>query len=127
LCKLATKAQYLINEDPGWENELALWCNEDLYISTGKEYQYGNFIYLLHHGTFLENLSPKERRAFRIKFAQYRLINSLLFYVNYDGVLLRCLECEDAEKIMREIHDGLVAGHFVGDTTAHKILRFSYY
>jgi hypothetical protein len=25
LCKLVAEAQDLINEDPGWENELALW------------------------------------------------------------------------------------------------------
>jgi hypothetical protein len=35
-CKLVAEAQDLINEDPGWENELALWCNEALYIPLGK-------------------------------------------------------------------------------------------
>jgi hypothetical protein len=28
---------------------------------------------------------------------------------------------------MKELHDGPVSGHFVGDTTAHKILRVVYY
>ena len=36
LCKLVVEAQDLINEDPGWENELALWCSEYLYIPLGK-------------------------------------------------------------------------------------------
>jgi hypothetical protein len=79
LCKLVAEAQDRINEDLGWENELALWCSEALYIPPGKESWYGKLIYLLHHGTFPENLNPKERRALRLKSAQYRLINSVLF------------------------------------------------
>jgi hypothetical protein len=36
LCKLATKVQDLINaEDPGWENEISLWCGEALYVPPG--------------------------------------------------------------------------------------------
>jgi hypothetical protein len=96
LCKLAAEAQDRINEDPEWENELALWCSEYLCILPRKESWHGKLIYSLHHGTFLENLRPKERRALRLKSIQYRLINSVLSRINYDGVLLRCLKCEYA-------------------------------
>ena len=68
-----------------------------------------------------------ERRALRLKFAQYHLINSVLFRINYDGVLLICLEREDADKVLKELHDGPASGHFAGNTTAHKILRAGYY
>jgi hypothetical protein len=51
----------------------------------------------------------------------------VLFHVNYDGVLLICLEREDANKVLKEIHDGYVGGHFPGNTTTHKILRVGYY
>jgi hypothetical protein len=51
----------------------------------------------------------------------------VLLHVNYDGVLLICLEHDDAEKVLKELHDDLVGGHFVGETTAHKILRVGYY
>jgi len=127
MCKMAAKAHDQINEDYGWENELDLWCSEDLYVPPGKESWYGKLIYLLHHGTFPKNLNPKERRALRVKSAQYRLVNLALFRVNYDGVLLRCLEREDAEKVLRETHDGSTGGHFAGNTRAHKILRFICY
>jgi hypothetical protein len=33
LCKLAAEAQDQVNEDSGWENEIALWCGEVAYIS----------------------------------------------------------------------------------------------
>jgi hypothetical protein len=47
--------------------------------------------------------------------------------MNYDGVLLRFLEKEDVEKVLRELHDGPTGGHFAGETTSHKILREGYY
>jgi hypothetical protein len=51
----------------------------------------------------------------------------VLFRVNYDGALLICLEREDEDKVLKEIHDGLAGGHFAGNTTTHKILRVDYY
>jgi hypothetical protein len=51
----------------------------------------------------------------------------MLFWINYDEVLLRCLKCEEAEKVLNELHDDLVGGHFAGHTIAHKILRVGYY
>ena len=61
-----------------------------------------------------------------LKSAAYQIINGILFRKNYDGVLLRCLEKEDAKNVIAELHDGLVGGHFFGDTTAHKILKSGY-
>ena len=51
----------------------------------------------------------------------------MLFRKKYDGVFLRCLEREDAAKVVKELHDGPAGGHLLGDTTAHKILRARYY
>jgi hypothetical protein len=42
----------------------------------GQESWYEKLTYLLHHGTCLENLNPRERRALGLKSTQYRLINS---------------------------------------------------
>jgi hypothetical protein len=127
LCKLTIEAQDQVNEDPRWENELALWFGEASYVSPGQESWYEKLTCLLHHGTFPENLNPRERRALRLKSSQYRLINSVLFRINYDGLLLICLEHEDENKVLKEIHDGPAGGHFAGNTTTHKILRASYY
>ena len=63
----------------------------------------------------------------RLKSASYQIIDGILFRKNYDGVLLRFLEKEDAKKVITELHDGPTGGHFSEDTTAHKILRARYY
>jgi hypothetical protein len=65
LCKLTAEAQDQVNEDSGWENEMTLWCGEASYISLGQESWYEKLTYLLHHGTFPENLNPRERRYVR--------------------------------------------------------------
>jgi hypothetical protein len=120
LCKL-------VNEDLGWENELALWCIEALYVPPGQESWYGKLTYLMHHGTCPEKLNPKERRSLRLNSTQYCLINLVLFRINYDGVLIRYLKREDADKVLKELHDGPTCGHFARNTIAHKILRVGYY
>jgi hypothetical protein len=51
----------------------------------------------------------------------------VLFRKNYNGVLLRCLEKQDADKVIKEIHDGTTGEHFSRETIAHKILRAGYY
>eukprot|EP00253_Pinus_taeda_P033141 PITA_33141 len=38
-----------------------------------------------------------------------------------------CLEKNEAEKVLQELHDGPAGGHYAGDATAHKILRAGYY
>jgi hypothetical protein len=73
LCKIAVEAQHQVNEDLGWENEMALWCGEVEYIFPGQDSWYKDLTYLLHHGTCPENLNPRERRALRLKSSQYRL------------------------------------------------------
>jgi hypothetical protein len=41
--------------------------------------------------------------------------------------LLRFLEKEYVERVLKELHDSHAGGHFAGETTAHKILREGYY
>jgi len=34
---------------------------------------------------------------------------------------------EDVEKVLKELHDSPVGGHFIGQTMTHNILRVAYY
>ena len=40
---------------------------------------------------------------------------------------MRCLERDEANKVLFELHAGEDGGHFGGDITAHKVLRAGYY
>jgi len=88
---------------------------------------YADIIFYLKNGYAPSNLDYTKKRALRLKAKQYQLVNDVLFRMNYDFVLLRCLEKSEAEKVLQELHDGPVGGHYAGDTTAHKILKVGYY
>ena len=125
---LAVESQDLIeNKDSDWGNELNLWCGEVLYIPPTQDSWYADLSYFLHHCTFPEYLKPRERRELILKSTRYSLINSMIFHLNYHGVFLRCLEKEDVESMLKELHDGHVRGHFAGETMTHNILRVGYY
>ena len=42
-------------------------------------------------------------------------------------MLLRCLEKEEALKVLSSLHEGLIGGHFGAEVTTDKILRDGYY
>eukprot|EP00253_Pinus_taeda_P015161 PITA_15161 len=88
---------------------------------------YADTIYYLKNAYAPAHLDHTKKRALRLKDKQYQLINDVLFKINYDFVLLRCLEKTEAEKVLQELHDGPAGGHYAGDATAHKILRAGYY
>ena len=85
------------------------------------------FFYYLKNGYAPSNLGHTKKRALRLKAKQYQLVNDVLFRINYDSVLLRCLEKAEVENVLQELHDGPAGGNYAGDATAHKILRAGYY
>jgi hypothetical protein len=63
----------------------------------------------------------------RLKSASFHLVNGILFRQSFDDILMRCLEKDEAGKVLLELHAGEVGGHFGVDTTAHKVQRAGYY
>lgn len=57
----------------------------------------------------------------------YVLIDNILFRKDLNGVLLRCIDVDQIEKVLHEFHDGVSGGHFAPRTTAWKIMRAGYY
>ena len=84
---------------------------------------YADINFCLEHGSTPHHLDPTKRRALRLKSSFFQLINGIFFRQNFDGVLMRYLEKDEAEKVLLELHAGEAGGHFGGDTTAHKVLR----
>lgn len=72
-------------------------------------------------------MDARKKRALRLNASKYKLISNVLFRKNDDGVLLICLEEDDSQKVLSELHDEPIGGHFGGNTTTHKVLRVGYY
>jgi hypothetical protein len=82
---------------------------------------------------FLQKLQPPDGmgkskvRALKLKSIKYCLIDQVLYWKDPLGVLLRCLDPQEAQKIMYDFHDSLCGGHHFWRTTTYKILRAGYF
>jgi hypothetical protein len=88
---------------------------------------YRDIIFYLRFGQFPVTMNPKERRTLKMKVNQYVLIADILFKSNFDGILLRCVDENQAQELIREFHEGICGGHFAPTRTAHKIIRARFY
>ena len=96
-------------------------------ISTPPDSWYNDIKFFLLHGNAPEHLDPRNKRALRLRSAPYQLIDNILFRKNFEGVLLRCLERNEADNVLSQLHAGPAGGHFGGETTAHKVFKAGYY
>lgn len=88
---------------------------------------YADIIFYLKNGYAPSNLDYTKKRALRLKAKQYQLVNNIIFRMNYDYVLLQCLEKSEAKRVLQELHNGPAGGHYVGDSRGNKILCIGYY
>lgn len=60
---------------------------------------------------YLQNPSQPIPRKTRYKALKYVLLNDALYYRRLDGVLLKCLNHEEAKVVMCEVHEGICGTH----------------
>jgi hypothetical protein len=88
---------------------------------------YKNIIYFLQELRPPDGMGKSKERDLKLKAIRYCLINQVLYWKDPLGVLLRCLDSQEAHKIMLDFHSGLCGGHHFWKTTAYKILRAGLY
>ena len=76
----------------------------------------------LEHGT-----CPKEKKAMKRQCSRYTMINQDLYRRGYSRPLLKCITEEQAEYVLKEIHEGVCGNHSKAQTMAAKVLRVDYY
>ena len=69
----------------------------------------------------------EEARRIRNSSARYSIIGEKLYRRGYTTPCLRCLDSQEAEYLMKEIHEGLCGNHSGGRSLAQKCLRQGYY
>jgi hypothetical protein len=62
---------------------------------------YGDIIFYLRSDQFLVTMNPRERRTLKMKVNQYVSIANMLFRRNFDGILLRCVDENKAQELIR--------------------------
>ena len=72
---------------------------------------YKDVIYFLQELRPPDDLQRNMEKALKLKAVRYCLIDQVLYWKDPLGVLLRCLDPQEADKTMAEFHSGLCGGH----------------
>ena len=73
--------------------------------------QYYDIMKFLELRVYLDGADERENRSIRMMAMQYILYGGQLYKRSYDGIHLRSLKKEEAEKVMEEIHQGICGPH----------------
>jgi hypothetical protein len=93
---------------------------------------YKDLVYYLQNQKCPDNLDTHQRRRLYLESSRYVILGDFLFRRSVDGILLRCVNNEEAHKLLQETHGSSdsvihVGGHFSAKTIAFKIIRKGYY
>ena len=116
-----------LREELLWSNEALMYEKEASGTFLDPESWYHDIRFYLVRDMCPEHIDASQRRALRLKSIMYYLVDRILYRKKHDGIWLRCLEKDDANHVLKEMHDGLACGHYGIETTAQKILRARYY
>ncbi|XP_015381713.1 uncharacterized protein LOC107174938 [Citrus sinensis] len=74
-------------------------------------------------------LPPNKLRARKIRAqaSRYTMIDGVLYRRGYTLSFIRCLDEDDADYVLREIHEGVCKNHSGARSLAHKVLRQGYF
>ncbi|XP_074347286.1 uncharacterized protein LOC141686130 [Apium graveolens] len=79
----------------------------------------------IHKGTFLED--KFKARRLRYQAARYVVYDGVLYKRGFNQPLLRCVDEEEGNYILREVHEGINGNHSGGNSLAMKVLCQGYY
>ena len=66
-------------------------------------------------------------RKLKVQAARFVLIKDILYKKGFSYTYLRCLIPEDADFVMREVHEGVCGNHSGSRSLVHKLIRAGYY
>ena len=79
----------------------------------------------LKDGTLPEG--KKDAKKLKVQAARFVLIRDILYKKGFSHPYLRCLSPEEADYIMREVHEGICGNHSGTRSLVHKLIRAEYY
>ena len=68
-----------------------------------------------------------EARKLRIRAARYVLMDEVLYKRGFSQPYLRCLVPNEANYMLREVHEGACGNHSGARSLIHKVVRVGYY
>nr|KYP44698.1 Retrovirus-related Pol polyprotein from transposon 297 family [Cajanus cajan] len=75
----------------------------------------------------VEPTCPSAAKKLRTQAARYSVVGGALYRRGFSSPLLKCLDPEQANYVLREVHEGICGSHTGRRTLAPKVLRAGYY
>ena len=66
-------------------------------------------------------------RKVKVQASRFVLIKGVLYKRGFSRPYLRCLCHEEADYVMREVHEGICGNHSGAQSLVHKLIRAGYY
>ena len=92
----------------------------------GKPWYYDILLYVKDRH-YPDHASENDKRILRRLAMGFLLDGEVLYKKGNDQVLLRCVNSSKANKIIKEIHDGVCGIHANGQKMARQVMRAGYY
>ena len=96
-------------------------------LVTRESSRYGAIYSYLRDGIIPDTFTRSERWNLIRNASRHTLIFGDLYRRGLDGALLRCLEKEESNQALADIHEGICGGHSNGLAMAWRLLRVGYY
>ena len=68
-----------------------------------------------------------EARKLKVRLARYVLMNEVLYKRGFSQPYLRCLTSDEANYVLREVHEGACGSHSGAKSLVHKVVCAGYY
>ena len=68
-----------------------------------------------------------EVRKLRVRAARYVLMDEVLYKRGFSQPYLRCLASDEANYVLREVHEGAYGNHSGARSLIHKVVHARYY
>ena len=88
---------------------------------------YHDILRYIRDQQYLESVNDNDRRTLRRLAMGFFLDRDILYKKSKDQILLRCVDADEAKKIVHEIHEGVCGTHASGHIMARQIMRAEYY
>ena len=78
----------------------------------------------------MNGVLPDEKEAARklkVQVVRFVLIKDVLYKRGFSRLYLQCLGDEEADYVMREVHEGICGNHSGSRSLVHKLVRAGYY
>ena len=66
-------------------------------------------------------------RKLKVQAARFVLIKDVLYKRGFSRSYLRCLGPEEADYVIREVHEGIYGNHSGARSLVHKLIQVGYY